>query len=242
LSSGCGAGTSREGALLHGLLELVERDAVALWWLGGRQGLQLPEPGIPATLRRAMGREASNRISWLLDITTDLGIPCIAALSTNPDGSGLAAGFSARLSHAEAIRAAVFEMCQMEVGLHLILMKRHQVGDDALNDTERKHLRCAFGFDVRNCPTLFPSGQAPRVEFEDPANSAPLARLEQALNSRGVRAWWIDLTRPDLAIPAVRTIAPALQPYPTDVITPRLRRQLLETGQGFGLTSGIQLM
>ena len=242
LSTGCGAGTSCEGALLHGLLELVERDAVALWWLGGRRGSELPETGIPATLRRAVRREASSRISWLLDITTDLGIPCIAALSTDADGSGLAAGFAARLGHAEAIRAAVFEMCQMEVGLHLILMKRRQIGDDALNDTERKHLRCAFGFDVRNCPILFPSRQASRVEFEDPANSAPLAQLEQALNSRGVRAWWIDLTRPDLAIPAVRTIAPALQPYPTDLITPRLQRQILQTGEGFGLTSGIQLM
>jgi ribosomal protein S12 methylthiotransferase accessory factor len=242
LSSGCGAGTSREGALLHGLLELVERDAVALWWLGGRRGLQLPEPGIPATLRRALRRETSSRISWLLDITTDLGIPCVAALSTDADGSGLAAGFSARLSHAEAIRAAVFEMCQMEVGLHLILMKRRQVGEGALNDTERRHLRCAFGFDVRNCPILFPSEEARTVEPEDPASAAPLMQLEQALDSRGVHAWWVDLTRADLAIAAVRTIAPTLQPYPTDLITPRLQRQLLQTGEGFGLTSGIQLM
>jgi ribosomal protein S12 methylthiotransferase accessory factor len=238
LSNGCAAGTSREGALLHGLLELVERDAVALWWLGGRRGLQLPEPGIPATLRRALRRETSSRISWLLDITTDLGIPCVAALSTDADGSGLATGFSARLSHAEAIRAAVFEMCQMEVGLHLILMKRRQVGEGALNDTERRHLRCAFGFDVRNCPILFPFGEARTVE----ASAAPLVQLEQALDGRGVHAWWVDLTRADLAIPAVRTIAPTLQPYPTDLITPRLQRQLLQTGEGFGLMSGIQLM
>lgn len=242
LSTGCGAGPSREAALLHGLLELVERDAVALWWLGGRHGLQLPEPGIPATLLSVLKREASSRISWLLDITTDLGIPCIAALSTEADGSGLAAGFAARLCHAEAARAAVFEMCQMEVGLHLILMKRHQAGDEALNDTERKHLRFAFGFDVRSCPILFPAQPAPRVAPENPARSAPLAQLEQALNGRGVGAWWVELTRPDLAIPAVRAIAPALQPYPTDVITPRLQRQIFETGQGFGLTSGIQLM
>jgi ribosomal protein S12 methylthiotransferase accessory factor len=242
LSSGCGAGMSREGALLHGLLELVERDAVALWWLGGRPGAPLPETGIPAALCRAIGREASSRISWLLDITTDLGIPCVAALSTNADGSGLTGGFSARLSRAEAVRAAVFEMCQMEVGLDLLLMKCRQVGEGGLNEIDRNYLRRAFGFDVRNCPILFPSKEARQVEFEESASSAPLEDLAQALNGRGVRAWSVELTRPDLAIPAVRTIAPALQPYPSDLITPRLQRQLLQTGEGFGLTSGIQLM
>jgi ribosomal protein S12 methylthiotransferase accessory factor len=242
LSSGCGAGTSREGALLHGLLELVERDAVALWWLGGRPGARLPETGIPATLSRVVKREASSRISWLLDITTDLSIPCIAALSTDADGSGLAAGFAARLSQADAIRAAVFEMCQMEVGLHLLLMKRREVGDGALNDIDRTYIRRAFGFDVRNCSILFPSRHVRQAAYEGTADSTPLEQLAQTLDSRGVGAWWIELTRPDLAISAVRAIAPALQPYPTDFITPRLQRQLLETGAGFGLTSGIQLM
>ena len=36
LSTGTGAGTDPLDATLHGLLELVERDAVALWWRGGR--------------------------------------------------------------------------------------------------------------------------------------------------------------------------------------------------------------
>jgi ribosomal protein S12 methylthiotransferase accessory factor len=242
LSSGCGAGGSREGALLHGLLELVERDAVALWWLGGRPAARLPDTDNLAALRRALRREASGRIIWLLDITTDLGIPCIAALSTDSDGGGLAAGFAARLSRADAIRAAVLEMCQMEVGLHLLLMKRRQVGGNALTDVDRKSFRRAFGIDVRNCPTLLPSEDVRQAGPECPAGAAPLAQLSQAFDSRGVRAWWVELTRPDLAIPAVRAIAPALAPYPSDVITPRLQRQLLQTGAGFGLTSGIQLM
>src|ERR1700712_1736043 len=38
LSSGCAAGVTREDATLRGLLELIERDAVALWWRGGRRG------------------------------------------------------------------------------------------------------------------------------------------------------------------------------------------------------------
>jgi ribosomal protein S12 methylthiotransferase accessory factor YcaO len=39
LSTGSAAGTSWDEAALHGLLELIERDAAGLWWRGGRRGI-----------------------------------------------------------------------------------------------------------------------------------------------------------------------------------------------------------
>ena len=42
LSTGSAAGTSWDGAALHGLLELIERDAASLWWRGGRRGKLIP--------------------------------------------------------------------------------------------------------------------------------------------------------------------------------------------------------
>ena len=42
MSTGCGAGTDPLGATLHGLLELIERDAVALWLRGGMRGRWFP--------------------------------------------------------------------------------------------------------------------------------------------------------------------------------------------------------
>ncbi len=46
LSMGCAAGPSKADAVLHGLCELVERDAVGLWWRGGMRGrpLALDDP------------------------------------------------------------------------------------------------------------------------------------------------------------------------------------------------------
>jgi ribosomal protein S12 methylthiotransferase accessory factor len=38
LSTGCAAGASRDDAALRAVLELIERDAAALWWRGGRRG------------------------------------------------------------------------------------------------------------------------------------------------------------------------------------------------------------
>src|SRR4051794_11175637 len=93
LSTGSAAGTSWEGAALHGLLELIERDAASLWWRGGKHGcaVQAPVDAYAVLLLQQLRAGASSsRRSWLLDITTDIGIPCIAALSCRPDGRGLA--------------------------------------------------------------------------------------------------------------------------------------------------------
>ncbi|MGL1409590.1 YcaO-like family protein, partial [Vibrio parahaemolyticus] len=76
MSIGSAAGPSRDAAALHGLLELIERDAASLWWRGGQFGRSIPprhEASVMAEdLLRRLRREASvRRRSWLLDITTD---------------------------------------------------------------------------------------------------------------------------------------------------------------------------
>ena len=83
LSTGSAAGQSWDAAALHGLLELIERDAASLWWQGGSRGKSIP-PGDEAeimaeTLLAQLRQGASARRSWLLDITTDIGVPCVAA-------------------------------------------------------------------------------------------------------------------------------------------------------------------
>ena len=45
LSTGSAAGPSRDAAALHGLLELIERDAASLWWRGGSRGRSIPPRG-----------------------------------------------------------------------------------------------------------------------------------------------------------------------------------------------------
>src|SRR6202023_416559 len=94
LSTGSAAGRSWDAAALHGLLELIERDAASLWWLGGNRGKSIP-PGDEAqimaeTLWGLLRQRASARRSWLLDITTDIGVPCVASVSCMADGFGFA--------------------------------------------------------------------------------------------------------------------------------------------------------
>src|SRR5262249_59246930 len=76
-SNGCAAGNEPEEAILQGLLELVERDAVALWWYN-----RVRRPGLAIARSRTayvdglldafatLGRDV-----WALDLTDDRGVP-----------------------------------------------------------------------------------------------------------------------------------------------------------------------
>lgn len=84
-SDGLASGNTLEEAILHGLLERVERDALTLWQVTSparRYGCRIEAKSIPDTeLREILCRirQAGQDVA-LFDITSNLGIPCIAAL------------------------------------------------------------------------------------------------------------------------------------------------------------------
>ena len=100
LSTGSAAGKSWEAAALHGLLELIERDAAGLWWQGGQRGGSIPPRHeaytIAAEMLPRLRQTAAPLRAWLLGIPTDFGVPCVASLSCTTDGFGLAFGLAAR--------------------------------------------------------------------------------------------------------------------------------------------------
>ena len=82
-SNGCAAGNTVEEAIVQGFLELVERDAYAIWWYNK---VQRPEVDLDRfdnsyvhDLRNQL-TEAGKRV-WVLDITSDLGIPTFVAVA-----------------------------------------------------------------------------------------------------------------------------------------------------------------
>jgi ribosomal protein S12 methylthiotransferase accessory factor len=224
-------------------LELVERDAAALWWIGGQRGKPVAADG-PAMAEavRLLGRlrqGTEERATWLLDIATDLDIPAIAAVSVDADGRGLSCGLAARLAPEAAARAAILEMCQMELALPVVEAKRRQRGEGALNAADRRHLARARRIDA-DCPLLHPVG-TPRRWPPHSSNTDELGALRAAFARRGIEAALVDLTRPDLAIPVVQAVAPGLQPMPGDRVSARLERIRAATGGGEPATAGIAL-
>jgi ribosomal protein S12 methylthiotransferase accessory factor len=211
LSTGCGAGSTPEDATLHALLELIERDATALWWRGGVRGKVVP-PGPGGALLARMRQGVQARRTWLLDITTDIAVPVVAALSCNDDGFGLCAGFACRPRLADAAEAALREMAQMELGAQLSFAKRAVQGEAALNHADRQHIRRYCDVAVAVIAAFHPL--APPAKTCDLTENDILSRLgavRMRLETVGTGIFVLTLARPHLAVPVVRALCPALE-------------------------------
>jgi thiazole/oxazole-forming peptide maturase SagD family component len=221
LSSGVAAGMNLEAAGLRAVLELCERHAAAMWWLGGRRpkrfALDHPATAAAAELIERLRQGKAARRSLLLDITTDNGVPAVAAISVDQDGRGMAYGLSSRLTASEAAKAAILEMCQMELAAPIAEAKRTEGGDAVLNEADRRHLRRA-AFAAAECELLCPrniSGQT----ANGPSATAGLEGLTSHLRRHGIRVFLVDHTRQDIAVAVARAVSPDLQPFSTAVST-----------------------
>ena len=116
-SSGNAAGNTIEEAILQGFFELMERDAVAAWWYSRvrRPAVDLASFDEPFIRRIEAVYAARGRELWVLDLTNDLGIPVLAALSRRKDEAPerILMGFGAHLDPRVALLRAVTELNQM---------------------------------------------------------------------------------------------------------------------------------
>jgi ribosomal protein S12 methylthiotransferase accessory factor len=247
LSTGVAAGRSAESAAVGAMLELVERDAVALWWTGGRRGkpLALEEPGLVEAARLMAHVRQGNRerLSWLLDITTDLRIPCVAAISVHADGTGLACGTAARTSLLEAARAAIFEMCQTELATLIVNLKRQQRGDEALNVVDRQHLARSTSLNAETCNLLHAVGKP--LDHSAACSMSDVEafiHLQTVFARQHIEVALVELTRPAYGIAVMAAVAPVLQRFPSALHTERLRTAIAATGGGAQWNGNVQLL
>jgi ribosomal protein S12 methylthiotransferase accessory factor len=112
-SNGNASGSYLEDAILHGFLEIVERDAVALWWFNKvpRSSVILDSIPLPYIEDLQNQYKSHDRTITLFDITSDFKIPCFAAVSENKT-SEFFFGFAADLDPVIAISKALAEMNQ----------------------------------------------------------------------------------------------------------------------------------
>jgi len=247
LSIGSAAGPSRDAAALHGLLELIERDATSLWWRGGQLARSIPPQHEAGTLAEGLLRQlrhgaAAQRRTWLLDITTDIGVPCVTAVSCRADGSGFAFGLAAQPALEAAVRSAILEMCQLELADAVVTAKRVERGHDALNAQDRTHLQRA-AINADQCRLLQPVAEhAAHLPFRATEARDIFGLIVQRLDELQIETFCIDLTRQRFAIPVVRMIAPGLQLEPSEIMTVRLQDMIAGTGGGATYTGGVPLI
>ncbi len=209
-SNGNAAGGTLEDAVLQGMLELVERDAVALWWYNRTRqpAVDLAAFGDPWIAELTGVYADLGRAVWVLDVTSDLGIPVVAAISRCTGGAreAIMLGFGAHLDPAVAVRRALTELNQMMPAL----LDGWDGGDDP--DAVR-WLRDAT---VAGEPYLLPDPAAAPARFADtsaPDLLADVRHVQARLEASGLEVFVLDQTRPDIGLPVVKVIVPGLRGF-----------------------------
>jgi bacteriocin biosynthesis cyclodehydratase domain-containing protein len=202
-SNGCAAGNTTEEAVLQGFFELVERDAVAMWWYN-----RVPRPGVDLSAfahpyvralidrYRGLGRRVD-----VLDLTTDLCVPVFAAISRERrTGGGCIFGFGA---HFDAEIAAARALTEANQFLPAALAH-------TLPDRYGPLARQPF---LNPSPTVRPP-VASRC-LADPTDDlrADVRRAVATVHDRRLEMLVVDQTRPDVGLPVVKVIIPGMRPF-----------------------------
>lgn len=214
-SNGCAAGNTLEEAVLQGFLELVERDAVALWWFNRvqRPAIAIETFNQPLLIDIREQYYQMNRELVLLDITSDLAIPVVAAISWQEDGKAIRVGLGAHLDAGIAVSRAMTELNQLIVQEEE-LVSRNQALYQGNIELEQWSKNVRIGEQSYLTPI---KNQIKTVDdFPSLANSDLLDDIQTCLDRAiacGIEVLALDLTREDIGFPTVRMIAPKLRHF-----------------------------
>ncbi|MFI9809872.1 TOMM precursor leader peptide-binding protein [Streptomyces sp. NPDC052301] len=217
-SNGNAAGTCLEDAALQGFMELVERDAVAIWWYNRLRfpGIDLDSFGEPYFTRWQQRYREHHRETWVLDITSDLGIPTAVAVSRRTDKpvEDILISFGSHFDMKIAISRALTEMNQF---LPAVLpIKSDGTGAYAFPDPDQhRWWRTAT---VENQPYLVPAAVALRTaaDYHDPSGTdlrEDLLLAQRTVEAHGMEMHVLDQTRPDIGLPVVKVVVPGMRHF-----------------------------
>ncbi len=226
LSTGCAAGETLPQAIATGLFEVIERDAAALWWQGGRASRRiefeyLKDLGVIQRLEKMRAGEI-HRTTQFIDISTEFEIPVVAAISYDRNGFGFAAGISCNSNLTTACISALNELFQMELGLIWLESKCNELGAAALDPKEQSKMQRSRQLNCLKEPLFSNTIQNQPNQIKEPSKGISLPFLLERLGKFGHQIIARDLTRAVVGIPATRVIVTGLQPYPSKYVSPRL--------------------
>jgi oxazoline/thiazoline synthase len=216
-SNGNAAGNTLEEAILHGFLELVERDGVALWWYNRlrKPAVAVESFGEPYLVQLADHyRQHYQRVVWALDLTTDLGIPIFVAVSKMMESKQerLLFGFGCHLDARIALQRAFTEMNQM-----LSMAHTGERAEASLEDNETlEWLRYAT---LANQSYMSADRDQPFKHFSDyPMQHSgeflqDINYCRSIIEAQGMEMLVLDQTRADVGMPVVKVVVPGLRHF-----------------------------
>jgi len=210
-SNGCAAGNTIEEAIVQGFLELVERDSYAIWWYNRLRRPQVDLGQFNDSYVRDLQSQLTEtgRRLWVLDVTSDLGIPSFVAIMhwMHNSQENIEFGSGAHFDTRIALLRALTELNQfLSIGL---------MGG---RTGEKSSLDGSTPLRIQDHPFLTPSN--------DPAIQPSFGSKVGRLNSReqvtacvrlakrkGLDFLVLNQTRPDIDVPVVRVIVPGMRHF-----------------------------
>ena len=208
-SNGCAAGNTLEEAIVQGFLELVERDAYAIWWYNQTRQPEVDLSQFDDSYVRDLHAQLAEtgRKLWVLDVTSDLGVPTyVAILHWMQNGrENIEFGSGAHFDKRIALLRTLTELNQfMSIGM---------MGGGT---GEKPSLDGTTPLRLEEYPFLTPSGKPPIPPAEfgplDNTRAQALACIEIARRA-GLDFLVVNQTRPDVDVPVVRVIVPGLRHF-----------------------------
>jgi oxazoline/thiazoline synthase len=209
-SNGCAAGNTREEAIVQGFLELVERDAYAIWWYNRLRRAEVDLSHFNDSYVRDLQTQLaeSGRKLWVLDVTSDLGVPTyVAILHWIQNGQeNIEFGSGAHFDPRIAMLRTLTELNQfLSIGL---------MGGGT---GEKSSLDGVTPLRLQDHPFLTPShtlqpGSGWNAGLLDNTRQQVDACVEIARRA-GLDFLVLDQTRPDVEVPVVRVIVPGLRHF-----------------------------
>jgi ribosomal protein S12 methylthiotransferase accessory factor len=205
-SNGNAAGNSPDEAIVHGFLELVERECASIWWYNRvrRPRVDLDSFGSPdilavRNLHRMIGRSVE-----VMDIGASPHIPVFVAVSRSedPPGEDYVLGFGAHFDALIALRRALTEMSQF---LPVVLS-----GHDPHCFLRAEDGQTDMSFLVLN-------EELEAITCSDfPAPTVRDVKHDVLFGAELTQAWGLEMlvleqTRQDMGIPVVKVVVPGMR-------------------------------
>jgi bacteriocin biosynthesis cyclodehydratase domain-containing protein len=209
-SNGNAAGNTLAEAIVQGFLELVERDAYGIWWYNRLQRGQVDlDQFHDSYIRdfRALLAEHGHRL-WVLDITTDLGIPSFVAIAhwMNKRKENVEFGSGSHFDPRIALLRALTELNQF---LSIGLMDG--------GSGEKSSLDGVKPFRLKDHPYLVPRDgpavQVPPSEFGRLDARGQVEACVGLIKQKGLDFLVLDQTRADIGVPVVKVLVPGLRHF-----------------------------
>lgn len=217
-SNGCASGNTLEEAVLQGFFELVERDSMALWWYNRvrRPAIDLRSfhDGFCDAMLTAY--QCHGRTLEAIDLTSDLGIPVVAAISWDASGGKIWLGLGAHLEARLAVARALSELnqtaaCEEDVPPRATGDAPHSRQGHEVADWFAKATLDNQPYLVPDRGSIRTAADFPRLHGEDLLDD--IRTCLDLVRAHGMEMLVLDMTRPDVDFPTVRVTVPGLRHF-----------------------------